>query len=179
MAGFSRLFFALWPDDKIRQELIRLRRSLQVPAKEFRWVPPHNFHVTLVFLGSIDTRSEALIKQSVASIAVKPFDLTFDRLTYWNKPKVLCLTCQQQPAPELMKLVEALGLAVAHCGIQTDAKPYTPHITLARKAPAFIEQECEPIVWRAESFCLAESCSEPGGVCYKVIEQWPFIPDLC
>jgi 2'-5' RNA ligase len=179
MAGFSRLFFALWPDDKIRQELIRLRRSLQPQVKEFRWVPPHNFHVTLVFLGNIDPNSAASIKQSVESIAAKPFELVFDRVSYWNKPKAVCLTCRQQPAPELMRLVEALGLAVAHCGVQTDAKPYTPHITLARKAPAFIEQCCEPIVWRAESFCLVESCNEPGGVYYKVIEQWPFISDLC
>lgn len=179
MASFSRLFFALWPDDKIRQELIQLCRSLPAQAKEFRWVPPHNFHVTLVFLGSIDTNSAASIKQSVEGIAVKPFELVFDRLSYWNKPKAVCLTCRQPPAPELVLLVEALGLAVARCGVQTDAKPYTPHITLARKAPVFIEQCCELIVWRAESFCLVESCSEPGGVCYKVIEQWPFISDLC
>jgi len=76
-------------------------------------------------------------------------------------------------------LVDALNREVAICGLQTDTRPYQPHITLARHARYLPDIKLEPIVWRAESFCLVESCSEPEGVSYKVREQWPFIkPDL-
>jgi 2'-5' RNA ligase len=168
----SRLFFALWPDDQTRLELVRLSQSIE--AKGFRPVQPQNVHVTLVFLGCVDAASELLIKDGAASITVKPFVLTFDRLSYWPRPKVLCLSCSQRP-DEVEILVGSLTREVASCGLQTDTRPYKPHITLARHAKYLPDIKFEPMVWRAESFCLVESCSEPGGVSYKVRQQWPFI----
>jgi 2'-5' RNA ligase len=182
MPDTSRLFFALWPDYKTRQELTRLSQSIEV--KDFKQVQPHNFHVTLVFLGPINKDVESLLKQSVTDIAVQPFELTFNSLSYWSKPKILCLTCQQ-PIPETaMILVAALTKAAASCGLKTDTRPYTPHITLARHARYLPDTQLEPIIWGAEAFCLVESCSEPNGVCYKVIQQWPLLkpaanPDEC
>jgi len=168
----SRLFYALWPDDHTRLDLVRLNRFIE--AKGFRPVQSHNVHVTLVFLGNVDAATELLLKHSVTGISAKPFVLTFDRLSYWSRPKVLCLTCSQLP-DEVEKLVTALNREVASCGLQTDTRPYKPHITLARHAKYLPDINLEPIVWRAESFCLVESCSEPGGVSYKVRRQWPFI----
>lgn len=173
MTDTSRLFFALWPDNETRQALTRLNQSIE--AKDFKQVQPHNFHVTLVFLGPINKDVESLLKQSVTDIAVQPFELTFDSLSYWSKPKILCLTCQQ-PSPETaMILVTALTKAAASCGLKTDTRPYTPHITLARHARHLPDVKFEPIIWRAEAFCLVESCSEPDGVCYRVIQQWPLL----
>ena len=171
----SRLFFALWPDDQTRLELVRLNRPIE--AKGFRTVQPHNFHVTLVFLGYVDTASQLLINYGVKRISAKPFVLTFDQLSYWSRPQVLCLTCSQL-IDEVEMLVAELNREVASCGLQTDTRPYKPHITLARHARYLPDINFEPIVWRAESFCLVESCSEPDGVCYKVRQQWPFIQYL-
>lgn len=173
MSDSSRLFFALWPDDETRQALVQLSQS--IGAKEFKWVQSHNFHVTLVFLGQVDKDAALLIKQSVAGITAQPFSLTFDSLSYWSKPNILCLTCLQ-PAPEAaVLLTSALAATALNCGLQTDTRPYTPHITLARHARYLPDVKFEPIVWRASAFCLVESCSEPDGVCYQVIQQWPLI----
>jgi len=202
----SRLFFALWPDDETRQELERLSQAIQ--AAGLKPVNPQNLHVTLVFIGNVDSAVESLIKQSVADISVEPFVLTFDQLSYWSRPKVLCLTCKQDDyttatapgslppmevrsgdsTPRLgeveqlprvahgaVALAAALDAAVASCDIQTDKRPYLPHITLARHVRHRPDINIKPIVWRAESFCLVESCSEPDGVQYKVIQQWPLI----
>lgn len=140
----------------------------------FKPVPLHNYHVTLVFIGHVDEKSELLIKQRAADVSAEPFAITFDHLSYWEKPKVLCLTCQY-PAPQAMSLAQALTDAVNSCGIQTDPKPYKPHVTVARQGSAFVERDCDPIVWRAESFCLVESCSGGDGVFYQVKERWPFV----
>ena len=172
MTDFSRLFFALWPDDQTRLKLVRLNQSIEV--KGFRPVQPQNVHVTLVFLGNVDVTSELLIKHSVMGVSAKPFVLTFDHLSYWSKPKVLCLTCSHTP-DELEMLVTALNTEVASCDLQTDTRPYKPHITLARHAQYLPDLNFEPIIWRAESFCLVESCSDPDGVYYRVRQQWPFI----
>jgi len=167
----SRLFFALWPDEQTRLNLVRLNQSIE--TKGFKPVQAHNLHATLVFLGSVDGASELLIKYSVREILAKPFVLTFDQLSYWSKPKILCLTCSHIP-DEAGLLVTALNREVASCGLQTDTRPYLPHITLARHARYLPDIIIEPIVWRAEAFVLAESCSEPGGVNYKVKQHWPF-----
>ncbi|TAK63691.1 RNA 2',3'-cyclic phosphodiesterase [Methylobacter sp.] len=176
MSGTSRLFFALWPDDQTRQVLARLSQS--ITAKGFKWIQPYNLHVTLVFLGQVNKNVELSIKQSIDGITAQLFELTFDSLSYWSKPKILCLTCQQ-PVPEAASmLVAGLETAAANCGLQTDTRPYTPHITLARHARYLPDVKIEPIIWRADSFCLVESCSEPDGVCYKVIQQWPLIKPI-
>lgn len=172
MPDTSRLFFALWPDDETRQTLARLKRSL--PSKDFKWVQPHNLHVTLVFLGHVDPATELAIKQSVNDISAQPFTLTFDSLSYWSKPRILCLSCKQV-TPEAAKLAAELDIRVRANGLLTDSRPYIPHITLARHACHVPDIKFEPIAWRAEAFCLVESCSETGGVRYKVIQQWPFI----
>ncbi|MBL6985829.1 MAG: RNA 2',3'-cyclic phosphodiesterase [Methylobacter sp.] len=173
MTNTSRLFFALWPDDETRQALLRLSRS--IAAKGCKWVQPHNLHVTLVFLGRVDEDVASLLKQSVAGITVPPFELTFDNLSYWSRPKILCLTCRQAAPDNTMLLTSALTEIAENCGLQTDTRPYTPHITLARHARYLPDAKFEPIVWRAEAFCLVESCSEPDGVCYKVRQQWPLL----
>jgi len=168
----SRLFFALWPDDQTRLKLARLNQAIE--AKGFSRVQPQNIHVTLVFLGNVDVASELLIKHSVTGISAQPLVLTFDQLSYWSKPKVLCLTCSHTPG-ELEMLVAALNVEVASCGLQTETRPYKPHITLARHARDLPDITFEPIIWHAESFCLVESCSEPDGVYYRVRQQWPFL----
>ena len=171
MSDSSRLFFALWPDDQTRLELARLSEAIE--AKGFRPVHPKNIHVTLVFLGQVDAASELSIKHSVPAISAKPFDLTFDQLSCWSKPRVLCLTCSHTP-DEVQLLVADLSKEAASCGLQTETRPYQPHITLARHARYLPNLNIEPVVWRAESFCLVESCSESGGVNYLVRQQWPF-----
>lgn len=166
----KKLFFALWPDDETRQKLVQLQQTINI--KRVRWVSGQNLHATLVFLGNVDEATETAVKQRVAGISSEPFTLTFDRLSYWGRPRILCLTCQQF-GQEVVALAEALDKAAADCCVRTDTRPYTPHITLARQARA-IEQDFTPIIWHASSFCLMQSCSEPEGVYYKILQQWPF-----
>lgn len=171
MKKSSRLFFALWPDPDTRRKLAQLSRSTGMKA--LKPTPPHNYHVTLVFIGNVDDASEQSIKQQIAGISSEPFTITFDHLNYWPKPKVLCLT-SRQPTPQLITLAQALTEAVASCGIQTDPKPYVPHVTLARQSSPWVDRACEPLLWYADSFFLVESCSGDNGVMYQVKEQWPF-----
>ncbi len=171
MTNRSRLFFALWPDDKTREAISHLRLSLNTNG--FKWVKPNNFHITLVFLGSVDNNTAQLIKQSIANISVQPFTLYFNQLAYWRKPKILCLTCQQPTEiVKITNLATDIKKIAATFDLNTDTQPFTPHITLARDAFFLPEIHFEPIIWSADSFCLIESCAEPDGVCYKVIQQW-------
>ena len=166
----SRLFFALWPDLDMRNKLTQF--SLSLPLDRFNRVPAHNYHVTLVFLGQVNSRAEQALKKFADTIIVEPFSLIFDRISYWTKPRVISLTARQ-PAQQAAALAQLLTDAAASCGVQTDSRPYIPHVTLARKVLAFPEKNCHPIVWPAHSFCLVESCNSREGVIYNVKAQWP------
>ncbi|MCX7100007.1 MAG: RNA 2',3'-cyclic phosphodiesterase [Methylobacter sp.] len=172
MSSTSRLFFALWPDSEIRHILESSRQA--IISTDFKWVAPHNFHVTLVFLGQVDTATAAILSQAVTDISVTPFTLTFDQLIFWSSPRILCLTCRQS-TQLAFELASALETAIASCGLVTDPRPYIPHITLARNARYLPEANIEPIRWNAEAFCLVKSCSTPSGVFYEVLQRWPLI----
>ena len=83
----KRLFFALWPTDKVRKQIDSFNCSM--PSAHLKKVKAENLHVTLVFLGHVDTESELMLRQSVSDINVEPFDLHFDQLAFWSKPRIL------------------------------------------------------------------------------------------
>ncbi|NOR71694.1 MAG: RNA 2',3'-cyclic phosphodiesterase [Methylomarinum sp.] len=167
----KRLFFALWPSDEVRKQTNTFNHSIN--AGGLKKVKADNLHVSLVFLGNVDAESEILIRQSVDNISVKPFSVYFDRLDFWRKPRILCLSTAKYDA-QLLKLVDALKCTVEQCGIKIEDRPYKPHVTLARKAHKLIDVDVLPIEWTADSFCLVESFSTPDGVHYQVLQRWDF-----
>lgn len=171
----SRLFFALWPDESTRQILTRLTETFSAQAG--KPVVPNNLHVTLVFLGNVDQITASAIKQRACDISVEPFELTFESLNYWQQPKICCFTCKDIP-PQIIDLASKLNTFAKQSGLQTDPRPYVPHITLSRHAQSAPEQAITPLVWRADAFCLVESSSEPEGVCYRVLQCWPLLNNL-
>lgn len=165
----KRLFFALWPCDRTRNQINSVNQFIVQDG--IRKLKAGNLHVTLLFLGNTDATTEGLLRKKAACISVQSFELQFDRLDFWCKAKILCLTTQQYD-PQLVILVDALKKMVEQCGMHTEERPYKPHITLARKAHGLIDIKVPPIAWHADSFCLIESCSTPDGVHYQVLQRW-------
>ena len=167
----KRLFLALWPYDEVRQILRQLNCELFMPGS--KPVTPANFHVTLVFIGSVTELMANEINQQLAKVAAKPLQLKFDELSYWRKPKVMCLTSTQL-ASEVIQLEQSLSRIIADFGVALDTRAFRPHITLARHVYRKPEVEFKPIVWQSEAFCLVESVTKPQGPRYKVIRTYPF-----
>lgn len=167
----KRLFFALWPSDKTREQIDVLNQPIK--SAELKKVKPENLHVTLVFLGNVEAETEQLIRQKASTVFAQPFCIAFEQLDFWQKPKVLCLTTKQYDS-RLLNLANTLKAMVEQCGIKTEERPYRPHVTLARKAKFCEHLKIEPIEWLAQSFCLVESRSTSAGVRYTVIQSWRF-----
>jgi 2'-5' RNA ligase len=164
----KRLFFALWPNDETRQQCDQISRALRGSGKP---VAAANLHVTLLFLGSVDESLQRRLTQAAAQLAVRPMSLSFDRLSFWRKPAVVCLSSSQSyPAVEDL-VTQLTGLALP-LGIPLDQRPYQPHVTLLRKAKTAPTLAFPAVEWRADGFCLVESCSTSRGVEYRVLERW-------
>jgi RNA 2',3'-cyclic 3'-phosphodiesterase len=165
----KRLFFALWPDAETRQCCADVSAACKrVTGRE---VHPENLHVTLTFLGGIDEPTEAALIMAAAEVEFDPMSIKFDKLSYWRRPRIICLTGEPEDSA-VINLVEKLNAIAASLGIGIDTRPFQAHVTLIRKASKLPAITFEPIFWKADAFCLVESCSTPEGVVYRVLKTW-------
>lgn len=165
----KRLFFALWPEGIIRQQCVDIGKAIL--TEHARLVRPANIHVTLLFLGNIDPDKEERFKQALATVHVPRMTLCFDRLSFWKKSGILCLTTPNT-CPEVETLAGMLSRLAGELGIKTDERPFKPHVTLAKKATKLTPLEFDPINWHSSSFCLVESVSCSNGIEYRIVEEW-------
>jgi RNA 2',3'-cyclic 3'-phosphodiesterase len=165
----KRLFFALWPDEATRQQCVKIGNA--VLTEKAQPVQAPNIHVTLLFLGNIDSDKEEGIKQELATIPVPRLTLRFDNLSFWKKPGILCLTATD-PSPEIETLVEVLSRLSRKLDIPIDERPFNPHVTLVKKVKTQTPLEFDPIIWHSSSICLVESCRFSNGIEYRIVQKW-------
>lgn len=168
-----RLFFALWPSEEVREQIAQAFKRAPQSSMNGRKVPPSNYHISLHFIGNVDSDMQQCLHRAAQSVMAEDFQLTLDRYGHFYKPRVFWLGCQQVPVA-LTNLQQQLGDALAACGYQTDSRPYAPHVTLMRKLlrPGELASITD-IQWRAEEFVLVESKSTTEGVRYEVLERYP------
>lgn len=192
-----RLFFALWPDEAMRQAMAYATRKA-ARASGGRPVPASNLHVTLAFLGSVPElrlpelaeagRNAAQSLRSApagANSPAHPLELAFDRLEHWRSARLICALPVQPPASVAALAFELQRLLVG-CGFAPDLKsswsvginitgPFRPHVTLARKVhrePRIME--VQPVTWSFTDLVLADSKTLPEGSVYTVLERFSF-----
>lgn len=94
-----------------------------------RFVACQDIHLTLLPPWDETCIPEAIEQLRAALSGLKPFTLTFTRLSYWpslDRPRLLCAECL--PTDELKALQQALLNAFG----RKDDKPFQPHVTLVR-----------------------------------------------
>jgi 2'-5' RNA ligase len=168
--GTQKLYFALWPDHATRAALQRIGRSL--PSHGGRPTHPEDLHLTLVFLGQVEAERFDCVLRAADAVRVKPFELTIDRTGYWRRPKILWCGPPETPRA-LDQLVAELQGELQKCGFQPEDRPYSPHVTLARKSrPVEPIQLEEPLEWRVHEFTLVASLPVFKPPRYKVLRRW-------
>ncbi len=167
----ERLFFALWPDDALRQRLVWYRDTLG--ADGGRRVAAENLHLTLAFLGRTDMRQRACVEAMAGAIQCPAFELQLNRSGYWPRPRVLWIAPAEMPGA-LIRLAADLHAGAGDCGLKLDAGPYRAHVTLMRKLaqPPPRHANCPPLSWPLDRFVLVRSRRLPQGVKYEVLRAW-------
>ena len=166
----KRLFFALWPDERQRETL---RSTISPLARQVEGSAVYrgNWHVTLVFVGNFpEDRIEAL-QQAASEVQTEPFRLRFDRLCFWQRPKIACLQSMSVPPP-LATLVDNLNGIIEPFGVEPETGTYRPHITAVRRARTFEPMMlARPLEMNWSGFELVESISGREGVQYRPLKQ--------
>ena len=167
----ARLFFALWPDAAVRDQLYRAARTVH-RSTGGRLMRRANLHQTLVFIGTVSDEQVAYVEAAGAGIHVSPFKLEFGTTGYWRHNRIVWAAPATTPQP-LTALVGALEAGLTGAGIEFDRRPYSPHVTLVREARVSAPLPELAFDWHVHDFALVQSGRDAGGVVYQVIARWP------
>ena len=138
---------------------------------EGRAVPRGNWHVTLVFLGNQPAERVASLLEVRSTIGMAEVRLRFDKLVFWQRPKIACLQAVSVPTA-LEQLVTGLRSVLEPLGIEPEAGTYRPHITAVRGARSFEPLSlARPLELTFTEFALVESVSTRDGVQYRPLKQ--------
>ena len=135
MVSSQHYFWAIrLPDDMkqyIQSELSKVKEKF--PFK--RWVHEQDYHITLAFLGSVDQErlnlSQRLIEEAISEAPV--FSLSLNRLGVFGKmslPRIFWAGVEKEN--RLYTIQSQVFKACSKAGFSLEARPFSPHITLAR-----------------------------------------------
>lgn len=164
-----RLFFALWPTERMQSALAKAAAPA-VSAAGGRPIPNGNLHSTLAFLGAVpESRFGDL--SVVDGVAAPPIALTLDRIEHWRRTEILCACASVTPQAAL-DLASALKETLLAAGFSPDLKPFRAHVTLARKVARARDEAMTPVEWSFDSISLVASQTAPSGSSYSVVRSW-------
>ncbi|MDQ3186625.1 MAG: RNA 2',3'-cyclic phosphodiesterase [Pseudomonadota bacterium] len=174
-----RIFFGIWPDDTAQKKLAALAERLQAESLcRGRKTAQENIHLTLVFVGVVDTRELEALSLAVDGVNganVGAFDVVIEELRYWKHNGIAYAAVARIPQ-ELKDLVDALQDALSAAGFSTERRAYKPHITLMRAASCHsLPKLADPIAWQAREWILVKSKQTSAGSVYTPIGRWPLI----
>ena len=165
----QRLFFALSPDDKSLESIVALQQ--QYNSKDGKWTKRENLHATLYFLGNISENDLDCVLAKVRQIKHQPFSLCFDKTGIFKRSGILWLGAQEN-TEDILLLYKKLCFALLECHFELEKRPYTPHITLARKFKGKPDiNPFEPICFPVHKISLLASIPIIGGVEYHIVEN--------
>ena len=166
----ARVFFALWPDDGVRD-------TLDVHAQQLhrgcggRAMRRENLHLTLVFVGDVVAGRLDELKAVADAVRGPSFELVLDRLGYWRHNRIVWASPLTVPEA-LRDLVSGLESRLKRAGFEFDQRPYAPHVTLLRDARAAGVWAPLRLDWPVRDFVLVESAQGPRGAEYLVRARW-------
>jgi 2'-5' RNA ligase len=167
-AETARVFIALWPDAGVREQLRAWRDGCAWPTSASP-VRTEQLHVTLHFLGNIPRMRLPELVEGLG-VTFAPFELSLGHPEVWHGG-IAVLAPDVVPEP-LLALHGALGEALQRLGLPLEARPYRPHVTLARRAgPAPGPIQGPPIRWQVDGYALMES-KVGDGAGYGIVQSY-------
>ena len=167
-----RLFFALWPDDSTRVQIMSRAKHIK-RIKKGRLISINNLHMTLHFIGNTNLDNMKCLDQKASQVIARPFTMELNFQDTFIKPGIIWLGCKTPP-PELQELQKLLGNFLSGCDYEPEKRDYQPHVTLYRKAvPEEQTRSIAPVTWKTDSFSLIQSSNDRQGVIYKEIRRYP------
>jgi len=126
-----RLFIAAEVPEDVKHEAAALRdRMGHMPG--IKWVEKGNMHLTLRFLGEVEERAAAGVRQALRGVSFQPFEARaagFGAFPSESRPRVLWIGLE--PADRISSLHGSIDAALLPLGFPPDDR-FSPHMTIGR-----------------------------------------------
>ncbi len=134
-----------------------------------------SLHLTLAFVGDVDSVRLPELLAPPAVLTVARFTLTLERWGCWPRNGIAWVRPSRVPDP-LHELAAGMEAWLRDAGFEMEVRPFNPHVTLVRKAQCAPLPDSTPsIEWQVEDFVLVRSRPAPDGSRYETIGRWPLL----
>jgi 2'-5' RNA ligase len=182
----SFLAFELPPD--IKAIVTRVSGEARKSSLDVRWVRPEFIHLTVVFMGDIESEQVSQMENPLAAVCSnhRPFSISLKPMGCFpnsRNPRVIWLGIGGD-LERMSRFKNDLEQVLSPFGIKGEERAFKPHLTLGRfKKPGKREPELERLLstYRDLSspdcdlneLVLFRSDLKPGGAVYSKMLSWP------
>ena len=186
-----RLFIAIDVSIKVVENLVLLQEDLQPLIKQLggrpRWVEAENVHLTLKFIGDIDSALMFTIRDELRELGKNhsPFSFFSQGTGCFpneEKPRIVYAGIKDGLA-QINLLREEIENRLEEKGVQKDNRPFKPHVTVGRIKTSRKEISLAEVIApyteteygesKITEVLLFESRLDPSGPTYRIIERVP------
>lgn len=170
----QRLFFSLKFSAAQQQQLLPYQQQALSLCPGAKAVDNDNLHLTLFFLGQVNTTQQQRLVDAAQQVKLAAFSLTLDHLACFARPKILYLAPSVIP-DALLRLQQKVAEFCKAEGFSDSHDNYRPHITLARHAvcPELFRRPVVPLTLQVSEFALYQSLRVDGRLQYLSLDVIP------
>ena len=152
----------------------------QDKRQKIRWLPPENYHLTLVFLGEIESTIfsglQFALERKLESTKVVPLTISAITPFPFSRPRIAAALVEH--TAELLRLQSDVANCVRKCGITLERRRFVPHVTLGRfkpRAGKTVDFKVRNILLSgiADSVTLFQSELTPDGAIHTGLAEFP------
>jgi RNA 2',3'-cyclic 3'-phosphodiesterase len=178
-----RLFTALEIPHDAAMSLSLLRGGL--PSS--RWIDTENYHITLRFIGDVESHVADEIASALDRVERPPFDLSLHGVGQFGGKKPHSIWAGVTPIHEMIQLQAEIERLCQRLALAPDPRKFTPHVTLARLRNASVSDVAHYLSshgtfatkpFTISRFVLLSSRDSVGGGPYITEEAYPLVRPL-
>lgn len=182
-----RCFLSLNIERSLQSRLSLIQDDLKfdLNRQKVKWEIPGKFHLTLRFIGDVESgrMNEIIMELSRIRVGFESIIMTSSGIGFFPNAKypnvVFVGLAEEGNSTDV--LVDAIDGSLSKFGFKPDNK-FVPHITMGRfrrekrvKISNEININVEPMEFKFDSFFLMKSTLKPAGSVHEVIKEFKFI----
>jgi len=181
----TRSFIALPSSSELRKILQEIQARLIEEKADVKWDSPEKFHITLKFLGGVDSERLSGLADALANVtsAATVFQLVYSEVGAFPDllhPRVIWAGARATDS--LTSLQNHVEITCERFGFQKESRMFHPHITLGRvkgttnlaRLTAKVKSiTFEPIETSCSEVLLIKSDLRPTGSVYTTLKSFP------
>lgn len=175
-----RLFIALNFTNEVKTRICEVIRRMESGAVEGRFVRAEQIHLTLEFLGEVQSGRVSAIRSIMDGLDFNAFTLRPAKVGCFKRRDGRIYWLGVEHSDTLLALQRTLHGGLRENGFAVDERKYSPHITLGRKVvlrEVFsvdeLTSDLRDITMDITKVDLMKSDFVPGGVKYSVLYSKP------